>query len=51
MILLSVLGEVFYVILIWVKTAWLGEQLEIQNNEKTMKHSDHWIATGWYGEH
>ena len=29
-------------------TGWHGEQWDLQNNEKTMEHSDHWILTGWY---
>jgi hypothetical protein len=28
-------------------TGWYGEQWDFRNNEKTMKHSDHWIMTGW----
>jgi hypothetical protein len=27
-------------------TGWHGEQWDFQNNEKTMKHFDHWIMTG-----
>jgi hypothetical protein len=23
---------------------------DFQNNEKTTKHSDHWVMTGWHGE-
>jgi hypothetical protein len=29
---------------------WHGEQWYFQNNEKTIKRSDHWIMTGWHGE-
>jgi hypothetical protein len=29
---------------------WHGKQWYFQNNEKTIKHSDHWIMTGWHGE-
>ncbi len=32
-----------------LNTGWHGEQWDFQNNEKTMKHSDHWIMSGWHG--
>jgi hypothetical protein len=28
----------------WITTGWHGEQWDFQNNEKTMEHSDRWIA-------
>jgi hypothetical protein len=31
----------------WNVTGWHGEQLDFENNEKTMEHSDHWNVTGW----
>jgi hypothetical protein len=31
-------------------TGWHGKQWGLQNNEKTIKHSVHWIMIGWHGE-